>query len=303
MAAGGTSASSREASTALRAGCTEKGHPKIGTAFVHTVIDGHSRVAYAEIHTDEKAITAAAVLYRAVSWFTDHGVSAKRVLSDSGSAYQSYLWRDTCTELGRAATRTRPYRPQTNGKIARFHRTRGDGWAHPKWDESTTQPDEALPVWLQFFYNHHRAHTALGGKPPVTRLTDLPDITPHRGAGLGHAAPIADVAPGSGREGLFRPMPGPSSAARAAPWGQTRAPSGRRNHSQPLERWTRPAPHVTAGQPRPFGGSDASACAVLNAEEAPSVWRGPLLELKIRLRARRPSSRCPTCGSRPGSCG
>jgi len=166
-------ADKNKAATALRTGRTENGHPRIGTAFVHTVIDDHSRVAYAEIHADEKAITAAAVLRRAVSWFAEHGVSVQRVLSDNGSAYRSHLWRDTCAELGIKPKRTRPYRPQTNGKIERFHRTLGDGWAYAKFYDSTMQRDNALPAWLHF-YNHHRAHSALGGKPPVTRLTNLP---------------------------------------------------------------------------------------------------------------------------------
>ncbi|GAA1844643.1 IS481 family transposase [Pseudonocardia ailaonensis] len=98
-------------------------NPKMGTAFVHTVIDDHSRVAYAEIHDDETAATATAVLRRAVAWFAARGVTTRRVLSDNGSAYCSHLWRDTCTELGISPRRTRPYRPQTNGKIERFHRT------------------------------------------------------------------------------------------------------------------------------------------------------------------------------------
>jgi transposase InsO family protein len=92
-------------------------HARTGVAFLHTVIDDHSRVAYAEIWADEKAATAIAVLQRAVAWFADHGVSVERVLSDNGSAYRSYAWRDACTALGIAPKRTRPYRPQTNGKI------------------------------------------------------------------------------------------------------------------------------------------------------------------------------------------
>jgi len=92
-------------------------NPKIGTAFVHTVIDDHSRVAYAEIHDDETAATAISVLRRAVSWFADRGVTVERVLSDNGSAYKSHAWRDACTELGIRPKKTRPYRPQTNGKI------------------------------------------------------------------------------------------------------------------------------------------------------------------------------------------
>lgn len=101
----------------------KRSHPLIGTAYVHTVIDGHSRVAYAEIHTDEKAATAVGVLQRAAAWFADHGVTVERVLSDDGSCYRSHTWRDACAELDITPTRTRPYRPQTKGKIERFHRT------------------------------------------------------------------------------------------------------------------------------------------------------------------------------------
>jgi transposase InsO family protein len=160
--------------TAHRTG--ERGHryrPVIGTAFVHTVIDDHSRLAYAEICTDEKAATAVAVLQRAAAWFADHGITVERVLSDNGSCYRSFAWRDACTDLGMVHKRTRPYRPQTNGKIERFHRTLADGWAYARLYDSTAQRDAALPGWLHF-YNHHRAHSAIGGRPPVTRLTNLP---------------------------------------------------------------------------------------------------------------------------------
>ena len=102
-------------------------NPKVGIAFVHTVIDDHSRVAYAEIHNDETAVTAIGVLRRAVSWFHARGVRVERVLSDNGSAYRSHAWRDACHELDIAPKKTRPYRPQTNGKIERFHRTLADG--------------------------------------------------------------------------------------------------------------------------------------------------------------------------------
>ncbi len=160
--------------TARRTGERGKQYrPLIGTAFVHTVIDDHSRVAYAEICADEKAATAIGVLQRAVAWFADHGITVERVLSDNGSAYKSYAWRDACAELGITHKRTRPYRPQTNGKIERFHRTLADGWAYARLYESTEQRNAALPSWLHF-YNHHRAHSAIGGRPPVTRLTNLP---------------------------------------------------------------------------------------------------------------------------------
>jgi transposase InsO family protein len=145
--------------------------PKLGTAFVHTVLDDHSRVAYAEIHHDETAATAAAVLHRAVAWFADRGVRVQRVLSDNGSAYKSHLWRDTCAALGITPKRTRPYRPQTNGKIERFHRTLG-GWAFDVFYPSETARRAALPAWLHD-YNHHRPHTAIGRATPISRLTNL----------------------------------------------------------------------------------------------------------------------------------
>lgn len=160
--------------TARRTGQRGKNYkPRIGTAFVHTVIDDYSRVAYAEICGDEKAATAIGVLERAVAWFADRDVTVERVLSDNGSAYKSHAWRDACAELGIVHKRTRPYRPQTNGKIERFHRTLGDGWAYARLYNSTDARNERLPQWLHF-YNHHRAHSALGGQPPVTRLTNLP---------------------------------------------------------------------------------------------------------------------------------
>ncbi len=145
--------------------------PKMGTAFVHTVLDDHTRVAYAEIHDDETSATAAAVLHRAVAWFADRGVIVQRVLSDNGGAYRSHLWRDTCTTLGIIPKRTRPYRPQTNGKIERFHRTLG-GWAFDVFYPSETHRRAALPAWLHD-YNHHRPHTAIGRATPISRLTNL----------------------------------------------------------------------------------------------------------------------------------
>jgi transposase InsO family protein len=141
-------------------------------AFVHTVIDDHSRVAYAEIHDDETAATAIGVLRRAVAWFAARGVPVQRVLSDNGSAYRSHAWRDACLELGITAKRTRPYRPQTNGKIERFHRTLADGWAFGHMFLSESARRKALPAWLHE-YNHHRPHTAIGKRSPITRLSNL----------------------------------------------------------------------------------------------------------------------------------
>lgn len=161
--------------TAHRTGNRNPNHgPRTGTAYVHTVIDDHSRAAYAEICTDEKAATAIGVLTRALAWFAAQGVAVERVLSDNGAAYKSHAWRDACAELGITHKRTRPYRPQTNGKIERFHRTLADGWAYARFYSSETERRAALPGWLHY-YNHHRAHSAIGGRPPVTRLTNLPE--------------------------------------------------------------------------------------------------------------------------------
>jgi len=148
-------------------------HELLGHAYVHTVIDDHSRVAYAEIHDDETATTATAVLGRAVAWFAARGVRVESVLSDNGSAYRSNAWRDACRDLGIAHRRTRPYRPQTNGKIERFHRTLSDGWAYSKHYHSEHARRAALASWMHY-YNHHRNHSAIGKVPPITRLNNLP---------------------------------------------------------------------------------------------------------------------------------
>jgi transposase InsO family protein len=145
--------------------------PRIGTAFVHTVLDDYSRVVYAEIHDDETAATAIAVLRQAVAWFNARGVTVERVLSDNGSAYKSHAWRDACAELGIAVKKTRPYRPQTNGKLERFHRTMG-AWCFDRFYPSETARRAALPAWLHH-YNHHRPHTAIGRAAPITRLDNL----------------------------------------------------------------------------------------------------------------------------------
>jgi transposase InsO family protein len=151
-------------------------NPKMGTAFVHTVSGDHTRLAYAEIHDDETAATATAtaVLRRAVGWFAARGVVVERVLSDNGACYRSHAWRTACSDPGIRPKFTRPYRPQTNGRIERFHRTLAQGWAFRRLYVSETHRRKALPGWLHE-YNHHRPHTAIGGHPPITRLTNLSD--------------------------------------------------------------------------------------------------------------------------------
>jgi transposase InsO family protein len=147
--------------------------PLIGTCYLHTVIDDHSRVAYVEAHDDETKQTATQVLTNAVAWFADRGVTVTRVLSDNGSCYKSHLWHETCADLGITVKKTRPYRPQTNGKIERFHRTLAEGWAFKKFYNSESARLAALPAWVHD-YNHHRPHSAIGKAAPITRLNNLP---------------------------------------------------------------------------------------------------------------------------------
>lgn len=111
------------------------------------------------------AATAVGVLKRAVSWFAARGVTVERVLSDNGSACKSHLWRDTHRELNVKAKKTRPYRPQTNGKIERFHRTLADGRAFKRFYATESARRNALPAWLHY-YNHHRPHTAMAAALP-----------------------------------------------------------------------------------------------------------------------------------------
>lgn len=145
----------------------------MGYAFVQSVIDDHSRVAYTEVHDDETALTATGVLVRVVNWFADRGVRIERVLSDNGSAYTSRLWAQVCDQLSITVKKTRPYRPQTNGKIERFHRTLADGWAYARCYTSEQERRDALASWIHY-YNHHRPHPACENHPPITRLTNLP---------------------------------------------------------------------------------------------------------------------------------
>jgi transposase InsO family protein len=156
------------------AGRTRRSQPILGYGYLHTALDDHSRLACTEILPDETKDTAAAFLARAHAWYTAAGITIERVISDNGSCYRSRNWTATCASLGIIPKRTRPYRPQTNGKIERFHRTLADGWAFKKFYSSETARRAALPAWLHH-YNHHRPHTAIGRSAPITRLTNLPD--------------------------------------------------------------------------------------------------------------------------------
>ena len=148
------------------------GRPNLGYAYLHNAVDDHSRLAYVEIHADEKAETAAGFWHRAVVWFAVQGIFIDRVLTDNGSCYVSKKWAEAMKNTACTHKRTRPRRPQTNGKVERFNRTLLHEWAYARPYASERQRRKALPKWLHI-YNHHRAHTALGGRPPASRVTNL----------------------------------------------------------------------------------------------------------------------------------
>ena len=140
--------------------------------YLHTALDDHSRLAYTEILPDERGATAAGFWHRAHAYFTSVGITVERVLTDNGSCYRSTDWRTALAATAVRHKRTRPYRPQTNGKVERFNRTLLCEWAYAKHYRSESARRAALPRWLHT-YNHHRAHTALGGRPPSSRVLNL----------------------------------------------------------------------------------------------------------------------------------
>lgn len=145
---------------------------KLGYSYLHNAVDDHSRLAYTEILPDERKDTAAAFWTRAAAWFAAHGVArVERVLTDNGSCYRSRAFAAALRATDTVHKRTRPYRPQTNGKVERFNRTLLDEWAYARPYQSETQRRAALPAWLHT-YNHHRGHTAIGG-PPASRVPNL----------------------------------------------------------------------------------------------------------------------------------
>ncbi|MEU1000241.1 IS481 family transposase [Streptomyces tibetensis] len=162
---GGHKVLGRQAGRATRSG--------MGFDYIHSAVDDHTRLAYSEIHGDEKAATCAAFLRRAAVFFTTHGFDRiERVLTDNAWPYRkSFAWQQTLADLGAAGKLTRAYRPQTNGKVERFHRTLLDEWAYLRPYTSNQERSEALADFLHT-YNHHRCHTALGGQPPITRVNN-----------------------------------------------------------------------------------------------------------------------------------
>jgi transposase InsO family protein len=143
-----------------------------GWEYVHISVDDCTRLAYAEVLSDEKGPTAVGFLRRAIAFYRRHGITVQAVLTDNGSPYISTLHALACRRLHVKHLRTRPRRPQTNGKAERFIRTMLGGWAYGAIYRTSTERTRALDGWL-WHYNHLRKHSALGHHPPITRVTNL----------------------------------------------------------------------------------------------------------------------------------
>lgn len=140
-----------------------------GWEFVHVCVDDHSRLAYVEVLADERAETCVVFLQRAVRWYRQQGIRTQRVLTDNGGGYVSRVFRAACDELDVRHRRTRPYRPETNGKAERFIQTMLREWAYRRPYRTSNQRARKLPAWLRY-YNRERPHGALAGRPPVSRI-------------------------------------------------------------------------------------------------------------------------------------
>jgi transposase InsO family protein len=152
-------------------------HTRIGYRYIHTAVDDRSRMSYSEILDDETGTTAAAFWLRTAAWFASHGITCERVITDNGACYKSRLWHQACAATGTTVKKTRPRRPQTNGKVERFHRILLEEWAYIRPWTSERQRANAYDGFIHF-YNHHRAHGSLGWSTPAATLNTFRDNVP-----------------------------------------------------------------------------------------------------------------------------
>lgn len=143
-----------------------------GWQHVHVAVDDHSRLAYVEVLPTNRSVDALAFLGRALAWYREQGMTVKAMMTDNGSAYLSRAWRERLGELGLRHLRTRPYRPQTNGKAERFIQTLLRSWAYAFAYPTSAHRTRALAGWLRW-YNRRRPHGSLGGKPPISRVSHI----------------------------------------------------------------------------------------------------------------------------------
>ena len=151
------------------AGQPRDGHPRLGYDYLHIAVDDHSRLAYTEIHPDERQHTAAGFAERAIAYFAAHNAPVEQIMTDNGSCYRSRPFAAVLAAHGITHRRTRPYRPQTNGKVERLNLTLKHEWAYARAYTDNNERAGWLARYLHY-YNWHRPHTALGGRPPAGRL-------------------------------------------------------------------------------------------------------------------------------------
>jgi transposase InsO family protein len=152
-----------------------RGHRQAGYRYLHSALDDRSRLVYSEIHDDEQGTTAAEFWLRAAAWFATYGITCERVITDNGACYRSRAWHLACAATNTIVKKTRPYRPQTNGKVERYHRILLEEWAYIRSWRSETERALAYAGFVHF-YNHHRSHGALGWATPASIARDnLPD--------------------------------------------------------------------------------------------------------------------------------
>jgi len=152
---------------------TQQRQQRDGVDFVHAIVDDHTRLAYAEIHPDQKAATAAAFLERALAFYSHHGITAKRLMTDNAWIYvRSRAMRQLLNSHEIRHLTTKPYRPRTNGKVERLHQTMAREWAYGLTYRTHHDRSAALPHWLNH-YNTTRPHSSLGGKPPISRVHNV----------------------------------------------------------------------------------------------------------------------------------
>jgi transposase InsO family protein len=156
---------------AKRPDSRRRGRHRMGYAKIHSAIDAHSRLAYSEIHPDETAATAIAFWRRAKAFFESYGITVERVLTDNGACYRATEFDKELIAAAIKHSRTKPFHPQTNGKVERYNRTLLNEWAYARPYRSEAARTRALDTWLHM-YNHHRHHTAIGG-PPVSRVSNV----------------------------------------------------------------------------------------------------------------------------------
>jgi transposase InsO family protein len=146
---------------------------RVGYDYLHALVDDHSRLAYAEIHDDERAATVTGFLIRGLGFFAEHGICAKRLMTDNGFTYiKNRSLRELLAARSIRHLTTEPYRPRTNGKVERFHQTMAREWAYGLSYRSHRQRNQALPHWLDH-YNRTRPHSSLGGQPPISRVHNV----------------------------------------------------------------------------------------------------------------------------------